>query len=64
MVGKVYSRNIIKIRQGMNIREARVLMGELNLDEKYHAKMSYQKKVTSVDTSTVIVLSAYPKNRG
>ncbi len=43
----------------MSIKEARALMGELDLDEKFHAKVSYQKKVSSVDTATVIVLS-YP----
>ncbi len=56
-VGEIYSRNIVKIRQGMNIGEARATMGELELDEKYHAKVSYQRKISTSDTSAVIVFS-------
>lgn len=54
---KAYSKNITKIYEGMNVQEARAAMGEFGMDEKYHAKVSYQRRTTSNDTTFVIVLS-------
>jgi hypothetical protein len=54
---KAYSKNITKISKGMHVQEARSIMGEFGMDEKYHAKVSYQRRTSSNDTTFVIVLS-------